>query len=321
MSRPDLRTFLKWLLSGGLLALVLWRVPLDEVVSGLAQADVEWVLIGMALFFAMRIPPAWRMHSITQQQTMSLSRVEIYKIGLVTSFFGLFLPGYIAGGAIRWHMLSQNNKGIEALAAMAFDRVNDTVVLMSLGCLCLLLETSVAVPAGALWILAACLATLLIIYSVLLSPWSSRFAPRLFDFPLVRRSGWVTAMISHLTESLDRFHAFGLATRIRLFGLSLLSHVLGTLMYGSLARSLDLDLALTTCGWLRAVLQLLFLMPLSVGGIGVRETALILLLAPLGVSSAQAVAYSFLLTVGLLLIAAAGATLAPQVYLRRRISR
>jgi hypothetical protein len=62
----------------------------------------------------------------------------------------------------------------------------------------------------------------------------------------------------------------------------------------------------------------LFLLPLTVSGIGVRESALILLLAPLGVSSAQAVAFSFLLTLGLLLVAGLGGLLAPGMYITPR---
>jgi hypothetical protein len=73
--------------------------------------------------------------------------------------------------------------------------------------------------------------------------------------------------------------------------------------------------------WLRAILHLLFLLPLSVSGIGVRETALVILLAPFGISSAQAVAYAFLLMSAQLILAGIGSLLAPGVLARAQSAR
>jgi len=318
LSRRGVQTLLKWLLSATLLALVLWHVPFPEIGNGLARTNPGWLVAGFALYFLMRVPPAWRMRLITQHQRMALSTVEIYKIGLVTSFFGLFFPGYIAGGAIRWHMLSRKDKGVEALASVVFDRVNDTAVLMSIGCVCILIEPKEAMPVGAFWILAVSLASLLIMYAMLLNPRMTRLAVRLAEGSGLLRWEWLRRSIARLVDSMHRFRQFSLGERAQLLGLSVLGHALGTLMYFSLAASLDLGLGFTTCGWLRAVLHLLFLMPLTVGGIGVRETALIVLLVPLGATAAQAVTYSFLLTLGLLLVAGVGGLLAPGTYIAPR---
>jgi len=314
VARRRLQTSLKWLLSASLLALVLWRVPLDEIGNNLARARPGWIISAFALFPAIHVPSAYRMRLITQLQGMSLSTFEIFKISLVTSFFGLFLPGYIAGGAIRWHMLSKNNRGVEALASMAFDRVNDTIVLMSFGCVGMLVGSAASVPAGVLWILTGTLASLLVVYAMLRNEWTTRLTMRLAESVGLPRWAWLHGLIMRLIDSMHRFRQFSMRIRLQLLGLSLLSHALGTLVYFLLANALDLGLSYAACGWLRAVLHLLFLLPLTVSGIGVRESALILLLAPLGISSAQAVAFSFLLTLGLLLLAGLGALLAPGMY-------
>jgi hypothetical protein len=92
---------------------------------------------------------------------------------------------------------------------------------------------------------------------------------------------------------------------------------LGTLVFVLLSGAIDLGLSFADCAWLRALLHLLFLLPLSVSGIGVREGALVALLLPLGYSSVQAVAYSFLLMAGLLLMAGIGGLLAPGMYVKQ----
>lgn len=73
-----------------------------------------------------------------------------------------------------------------------------------------------------------------------------------------------------------------------------------------MADTLGLQLSIIECAWFYALTQLLLFLPISVSGIGVRETALIALLAPLGISPAHAVALSFLLMLPLLIWAAIG---------------
>jgi len=308
----------KWALSVSLLALVLWFVPLREIGAELARAKPVWVISGFVLLLVMRVASAYRMHLITQQQQMSLSIFEIFKIGLVTVFFGLFLPGYIAGGAIRWHMLSsKDRKGVEALASIAFDRVNDTIVLMLLGFVCLLAASPSQVPPVVLWILAGSLVFLLACYAMLMNPWTTQLTLRIAEILGLYRWPWFHSLVSRLIDSMQRFHRFPVRVRVRLWGLSLIYHALGTLVFVLLSGAIDLGLSFADCAWLRALLHLLFLLPLSVSGIGVREGALVALLLPLGYSSVQAVAYSFLLMAGLLLMAGIGGLLAPGMYVKQ----
>lgn len=309
----------KWALSIVLLGLVLWYVPLEEISKELGEAKPGWVISGFGLFFVMRVASAYRMHVITRHQEMSLSTFEIFKIGLVTSFFGLFLPGHIAGGAIRWHMLSsKDKKGVEALASMTFDRVNDTIVLISLGCICLFVASPSSASPAIPWILVGTLAVLLILYTVLLNPRTTRLSIRVLAALGLYQRPWFNSVLTRLGDSMARFHQFPGIARIQLWGLSFIYHVLGTLVFVLLAGAVDLGLSFANCAWLRAILHLLFILPISVSGIGVRESALVVLLAPFGITSAQAVAYSFLQMTGLLIVAGIGSLLAPGIYAKLR---
>ena len=58
--------------------------------------------------------------------------------------------------------------------------------------------------------------------------------------------------------------------------------------------ALDLALPLLTVAWLRAAAILIAILPISVSGLGVREGALLVLMAPYDISSAQAIAFSLL---------------------------
>jgi len=84
-----------------MLALGLAYVPLLNVGHVLANAKPSCVACGIGLLFIMRLTSGYSMNIITRHQGMPQSTIDIFKIGFATTFFGLFLPGYIASGAIR----------------------------------------------------------------------------------------------------------------------------------------------------------------------------------------------------------------------------
>lgn len=312
----------KWLISLGLLVLVLAYVPLAQIGAELVRARLLWAVTGIGLLVMMRLVSAFRMRIITRRQGMTLSVTEIMKINFVTGFFGLFLPGYIAAGAMRWHMLSsKDKKRVEALTSVAFDRVNDTIVLLLVGGASLSVAAADTVPAGLPWILGGVLAALVMVYVLLLNARTTNWLQQLVALSHLDRWPWFRRQFTRLTESMTRFHAFSLQARVGLWGLSLLFHILGTLAFYLIAHAVRLDLGLADIAWIRACLHLLFLLPLSVAGIGVRESALVILLAPFGIASAQAVAFAFLLLSGQLVLAGIGGLLAPGVLAGPRAAR
>lgn len=74
----------------------------------------------------------------------------------------------------------------------------------------------------------------------------------------------------------------------------------------SFARALDLDLGFLTVAWMRVAVHAVMLLPISIAGLGVRESTLVLLAAPYGLTASEAVAWSFLMFAGTLLAALLG---------------
>ena len=94
--------------------------------------------------------------------------------------------------------------------------------------------------------------------------------------------------IRDLGHPLDR-------SRAQVIGLSLAGHLLGILLFIFFARGLDILLSLSAAGYTRSMLLLAGMLPLSIGGFGIREGGMILLLRPYGVPAERAVALAFLL--------------------------
>ena len=92
----------------------------------------------------------------------------------------------------------------------------------------------------------------------------------------------------------------------RCSALGILTHGIGVVAFSLVAGALSLDLSLATIAWTRSAAVLVAILPISVAGLGVREGAMVILLAPYGIGAADALTYSLLafattvLSVGLL---------------------
>jgi uncharacterized membrane protein YbhN (UPF0104 family) len=82
----------------------------------------------------------------------------------------------------------------------------------------------------------------------------------------------------------------------------LVMHSLIVLTFYFLAKSLEIDISLVTMGWVRSAVTLITMLPVTIGGIGLRETAMLLFLTPFGIQEVRAVALAFLIFIFVLLI-------------------
>ena len=102
--------------------------------------------------------------------------------------------------------------------------------------------------------------------------------------------------------------------------LSMFAHVLGTWVFFMVARSIGLDFDFWTMGWIRAALMISALLPISLGGLGVREATALLLLPLYGVSQEAAIAFALLtFCVSRLSIALIGGLVSMAWTLKRRL--
>jgi hypothetical protein len=69
---------------------------------------------------------------------------------------------------------------------------------------------------------------------------------------------------------------------------------LGTVIYYLLAISLGIDISFLTMGWIRSVVTLVLMVPISISGLGVREGLLLWFLEPYRTTGGDTLALSFL---------------------------
>lgn len=290
-----IRTLAKFAISAGLLGLIFATVPFAEVLASVQAVQLWPVLIGVGLTPLMVYLSAAQTKVLLHKQGITLTTGQIVRINFITRFYGLFLPGVVAGGAIRWYRFARNDgKPAEALATILFARLLYTMLALVLGLGCWLLD-SVAREnlhfGGGLGLMLIILAS-----TIWLFCHRNRAArivaylDSLSGLPRIVRSAGRRFLLSMLA-----FRGLGLKQMGLLLIVYSLEHLLGLASYVLFALALNIDLGIASLAWVRTYILLLALAPISISNLGVREGGLIYMLASYGVAPGLALAFSLLL--------------------------
>jgi len=308
-----MKSGLFWLLKLTVTILILTYIfsiiPYASIVTALNSLNVTAVLYLIPIILISFLVAAGQLKVFTDNHQMHVSFMKIVGINFSTEFYNLFLPSYLAGGAIRWHKLSKDNKKrVEAFAALILNRVVNTLTLALFGLICWTFDRTIITHEyyGLFFFILS--VGFLCLYTILFSPYVTAafqiisqhsFFERL-PIPIVRS-------LSQLIQAAVKYQKLSVREHSLIMVLSCSWHVLIGLFFVLLAQALDIDLSFESLGWIRAILGFLLLLPISISGFGVREGAIIFLFSDFGIAPATALAFSFLVFGRTLLLGLIGA--------------
>lgn len=280
---PWLRVLAALLLSA---ALVMWVGP-SEVRERLAALPLLVVLSGVGTALLSQWIGAIRLRLAARTQGLGVTVREAFSINLSAVFYGLFLPGgSVTGWAVRLIRMSRQKADVgAAVLALASDRLCATASLAMIG---LVADPLLGSRAGAalLALLAAVAATTALLAVGLFGLLPFKIAPML-------RRVWAARWMRSPAPTLDRLNG---GTRVvaltSAMVLSLCMHIIGVAIWFVLARALGIDLNVLVIAWVRSAAMVVALLPVSIGGLGLREGAAIYLLSFFGVTPADALSLS-----------------------------
>lgn len=281
------------------LGLLLWFVPLAEVVGALASSSAPWLLAGIALQFAVRAAATFRMRVVAANQGVALNHRQLYTILLATQFYAMFLPGALAGGA-TWAKYVQRGAGKAAAAAIVLiNRAVIVAVVVGVGVCAWVIDRPAIEPGLAGVVVAGVVAATVLL--ILLPP---------VPVPAMQRAASGAGSGGQLLNFGKRFLLFlGLsrAEKLTVIASGIVESLLGAAVFYSFAVAVGAEVGPLAVLWVRAGLTVALLLPITVAGLGVREAGLVALGALLGISPALAVAWSFSILMGTVVVAAVGA--------------
>jgi len=296
------RRVLKIALLIGLFAGLFWLVPIQDVFQSLLSADPFLLALGMALALLVIFLDAVQFKILIRRSEINLSVIKILVINLTTKFYLLFMPGDLVGGGMRVYKLYQHDiQALDSLAAVAFDRLLETFLLIFLG-----LGFWFAAGQQSLQFNAG-VVSILLLGAIALWLIGSRLSLCLLDWletgkhPALQRPGW-QSLYRKLARGLSLIKAYA---RFPFWEMSLylaigiLRQLIDILSFLILARAIGIDqLTFMQMGWIRSVVLLAALLPFAfAGGVGIREASLV------GMFTLYAIGGNLAIALGLLLFA------------------
>ncbi len=285
--------FLKVLIALVLIGTIISRVNLDDVWVAFSRANKWLILSAFFLYFVglCIIASRWKLLLAVQGVTASFS--VLVKSMVVAVFFNNFLPSTIGGDAMRAYDTWKMGGGkTQSVSIIFIDRLLGIFTLFMFALLALLLTShSVSfVPNFKLWVLFAVLAGIAAIYVLF------------FKAAVIRRylhtenqeSAGILKRI--LLKVFDVFAVYNgkpgvLSTALIL---SVLLQLNVILHYYLLALSLSIDIPFSAMFIIIPVAIVVMMIPVSINAIGIRELIFVALFGLYDVSSADALAFSWM---------------------------
>lgn len=294
--RQILSSTLRFGVAAGLIGWLLKSIPISRVASAIVSASLGFLLLALGTVALSMYLEALRTRIIARAQGIAITTSQMLAIDLCASFYALFLPwGTLSRGAIRIYRLAKFGANTSTAAVVIFrDRLESTAVMGVFG-LGFFAYASPSYAGSAAIIMVSAVIVTFIVYLIVFTP---------IKVPGVVVWGWIPGVrkFEHLRESIGRASTMSILIQLELFAYSLVMHLFIVLTFYFVAKSLELDILLVTMGWVRSAVTLITMLPVTIGGIGLRETAMLFFLTPSGVQEAQAVALAFLIFIFVLLI-------------------
>jgi len=289
-AKPALILFAKLLVSGGLLAYFFSRVHPERFFHTFATANYSWIALALVTYLFTQGISAVRWTALARPLGIETPFKDLLKYYLIGMFFNLFAPGTVGGDVSRVFYLVRDDEAhtegravttMHAAISVLMDRAIGMIVLVWLGAAGLLLFPEYPVPATVRSI------TLLLaagfVAAVLLIPLLRRLLPE-DGHPLVVK----------IRLALRSYRTAWRALVVAIL-LSLIVHLIQAWLHLVMGRALGLAIPYSFCIIVYPLVGTFSAIPVSLNGLGLREGGYIYLLAVIGISTENAIAFGLLL--------------------------
>lgn len=120
------KVLLKFVVTGVLLYFVFRKVPLDKVKYRLIHANYWWMLAALMSFFGSMVISSWRLSSFFKSIKLKLDPRFNFRLYLLGLFYNFLLPGGIGGDGYKIYLLNKSYKlpAKKVFWAIMFDRLS-----------------------------------------------------------------------------------------------------------------------------------------------------------------------------------------------------
>jgi uncharacterized protein (TIRG00374 family) len=288
---------LKVVVSLGLIAYLLSRVGIDELVEVMrtASANYLYLLVGLALYFGAISLGSVKWQILLQAQGIRVPLGSLLSFTFVGLFFGNFLPTNVGGDLVRGYDLARHTLlPAETAVSVLVDRMLGLIAFVFVAVIMALLVVY-SEGQAALWEVAVAAALVLLllcgVFALLLSDRLRRQMRRLFAISFLSR---LAPLYDRLSGALSAYRRSYGALAI-CFCISIVVLSIGSVVNYLISLALGGGISLLHIFLFTPLITFVLLIPISIGGIGLNQSAYVFFFNLVGVPEQRSLAISLIM--------------------------
>lgn len=303
--KKKLATCLKISISAGLICYLIWLIDWGRAANAIQQADKQLFLLAPCSVFLGMTASSYRWIFILRDHAIAFALRKAYRGYLIGNFYSIFLPGVIGGDAVRivYCVKATRCDTAVASASVFVERVSGIIAICGFmfvaswlfadhfpGELVTILQTPVQLFSGSLFL------GLIIL-----------MAGARYIRAWVPPDKWRNPMAIFFHSGLMTIADLKWKTLVRVLLLSAFFQSGDIVATFILSKAIGISLPLHVFFVVIPIVYLATVLPVSMGGVGVREGTIVYLLSQLGVENSMSITLSFLIYLNRVLIGGLGA--------------
>ena len=273
-----------------LLSIIIYRIDLGKTLKILTQANIGIYLISFAIFLIGLILSSFRWGLLLKSHGKKLKFLKLlrmYSLGLV---FNFTLPSDMGGDVVKIYKLSKNKKITKTQAALS------TLMDRFLGLNAIIILIAAFIPFNPFISSNIQILIFSLFLIAVIATWGILFkklTPILYPIKFVARKLNLSKLLEKLLKSFDSYRKEKkLLTSA--FLVSLLFQTRSVFTQNIIFQAINIQIPILFLFLAIPFTKLMTALPISIGGVGVREGSLIAILSTIGISGSEVFAYTLL---------------------------
>ena len=278
------KLLLKVLVSGGLVALVIYKTEATGVAARLLGVNVPAMLLAAALMAGLAILPALRWKILVRLSGMEFSLANLYELLMISNFMAQAIPSIGADGVRAWYLHRHGMWLAAAVSSILMDRLIALASLLLMSFVSLPWLWNIVSPPVLWWmgglIVIAVIGALTVLHG--------------FDWLPAGWANWrIMTMARHLSGACRMLLKEPRAL-LEVIILSVAVHLLVAVFVYALSKAVRVQIGLAECILLIPLVMLVATIPVGIAGWGIREGTMVVAFGFLNMPAADALLVSIL---------------------------
>ena len=278
---------LRFFISSALIIFVFSKINLKHVISCVRDANIALLAFSLSLHFLGVLIGSSRWSILLKSYGINLSQKDLYRLYMIGSFFNTFLPTSIGGDAVRMYKVSSlTDKRAQAVTSVFIERFIGMLILYIISFFSYISYFKFKEEKELFLTILFLLLTSIFFIAFILTPLSEKLVKKIPS--------------SFLREKIDKIH-YSLKHTVKdkkslfmVFLYTTLLQVNVVIYFFIISIAIKIKLSIVIFFLLIPIILTVTMLPVTIGGIGLREGGFVFLFSRFGVLPEKALTLSIL---------------------------